>query len=408
MKLWNVRYAVQNAGGTVNVKEEDFFLPSPTDVRRTLRAKGCYLIKIRERKPAMFEWMDVRSAAWQLQLLKALRFQSSTSSTGTALLNIIEAETDHRKRLAFLPTRSVLKGGGSFSEALKQLKLLDAATMAIIIAGERAGDLKGVVQQAISHVEEKGKQMKLVMAAMGWLSFDIVSIISTIWGAQFTFIPYLKNSSNKSTHDKVAAAKFEQALMIVSTINFTLMIVTIGGAVGLALLAMSFWKNRHNPNHWTSRMVAKLPIISPYLRDTNMHDSCRLIARLLRGSVPLDEAIRIIRDSSIEPTVRGYWDTCLDRLMAGVDTAKALARAPLLRAEQDQVRSIQSVDQLSEVFESISEERKGAAKNGQRKIMMAGMMIMMGLFGSVVLTMIWLLMIQNQGFMDSLKDIGGH
>ncbi|MBI3419575.1 MAG: type II secretion system F family protein [Proteobacteria bacterium] len=407
MKLWNVRYAVQLPGGSVAVREEDFFLPSPNDVRHVLRAKGCFPIKITERKAAVFEWMDVRNSAWQLQLLKALRFQSSTASTGTALLNIIEAETDPRKRLAFLPTRSVLKGGGSFSEALKQLKLLDAATMAIIIAGERAGDLKGVVVQAIQHVESKGKQMKLVMAALGWLSFDIISIISTIWGAQFTFIPYLKKSGGKSATDKIAAAKFESALQIVSIINYVLMIVTIGGSVGLTLLAMSFWKNRHNPDHYASRMIAKLPLVSEYLRDTNMHDACRLMARLLRGAVPLDEAIRIIKESSIEPTVRKYWQNCLERLMAGVDSAKALARPPLLRAEMDQIRSIQSVDQLAEVFESIAEEREGAAKTGQRKIMMAGMMFMMGLFGAVVLTMIWLLMIQNQGFMDSLKDMHG-
>ncbi|HVY12995.1 MAG TPA: type II secretion system F family protein [Alphaproteobacteria bacterium] len=407
MKLWSVRYAAPLPGGVVSVREEDFYLPTQNDVRHALRAKGLFPIRIRERKPALLEWMDVRSSAWQLQLLKALRFQSTSASTGTALLNIIEAETDPRKRLAFLPTRSVLKAGGSFSEALKQLKLLDAATLAIIIAGERAGDLKGVVAQAIQHVEEKGKQMKVMMAALGWLSFDIISIISTIWGAQFTFIPYLKSSANKSTKDKVAAAKFESALQIVTIINYSLMIFTIGGSVGLTLLAMSFWKNRHNPEHFASRMIGKLPIISPYLRDNNMHDAARLMARLLRGGVPLDEAIRIIKDSSIEPITRRYWQACLDRLMAGVDTNKALARDPMTRAEQDQLRSIQSVDQLAEVFDSIAEERKSAAKTGQRKIMMAGMMFMMGLFGAVVLTMIWLLMIQNQGFMDSLKDMHG-
>ena len=80
--------------------------------------KGFWPITIREQKPPLFEWMDVRSRVWQIQLLRALRFQSATASAGTALLNIIEGETDPRRRLAFLPTRTVLKGGGSFSEAL--------------------------------------------------------------------------------------------------------------------------------------------------------------------------------------------------------------------------------------------------------------------------------------------------
>jgi type II secretory pathway component PulF len=407
MKLWNVRYAVPMPGGVVSVREDDFYLPTQNDVRHALRAKGWFLIRIKERKPALLEWMDVRSAAWQLQLLRALRFQSATTSTGTALLNIIEAETDPRKRIAFLPTRSVLKAGGAFSEALKQLKLLDAATMAIIIAGERAGDLKGVIVQAIAHVEEKGKQMKVVIAALGWLAFDILSIISTIFGAQFTFIPYLKNSASKSTTDPEAAAKFNAAIQTVTIINFFLMIMTVGAVAGLGTLAMVFWKNKHKPEHFASRMIAKVPLIGSYMCDSGMHDASLLMSRLLRGGVPLDEAIRIIMESSIDPTVRLYWKVCLDRLMAGVDSAKALARAPLSRAEQDQIRSIQSIDQLAEVFEGIGDERKGLAKAGQRKIMMAGVIFMMALFGAVVLTMIWLLMIQNQGFMDSLKDIRG-
>lgn len=406
MKLWNVRYAVTLPGGHVSVREEDFYLPSQDEVRRVLRAKGLWPIKITERKQDMFEWMDVRSAAWQIQLLRALRFQSATTSAGTALLNIIEGETDPRRRLAFLPTRSVLKGGGSFSEALRQLKLMDAATMSIIMAGERAGDLKSVIVHAIQHVDEKGKQMKLVMGALGWLSFDIFSIISTIWGAQFTFIPYLKTSGNKSSTDPVAAKKFNDAIETVSIINYSLMVITLGGAAAIAAIGMIFWKNSHKADHYASRMISKLPLISSYMHDATMHDTTKLMSRLLKGNVPLDEALKILIDSCIEPITRNYWRECLSRVMAGVDTAKALARPPLTKQESDQLRSIQSLEQLSEVFESISEERHSMAKTGQKKIMMFGVILTMVLFGAVVLTMIYLLSIQNQGFMDSMKDIG--
>jgi type II secretory pathway component PulF len=406
MKLWSVKYAVMLPGGIVSVREEDFYLPTPDDVRRVLRGRGLWPIKISQRKPPLFEWMDVRTAAWQIQLLRALRFQSATTSAGTALLNIIENENDSRRRLAFLPTRSVLKGGGSFSEALRQLKLLDAATLAIIMAGERAGDLKGVIVHAIEHVEEKGKQMKLVMTAFGWLSFDFVSIVSTIWSALFGFIPYLKNSGAKSANDPVATKKFEDAIQLVSIINFSLMIITCGGAIAAFWLIMEFWRNRHKPDHYTSRLVAKVPLVSSYMQDATMHDTTKLMARLLKGNVPLDESLRILIDSCIEPVTRNYWRSCLQRIMGGTATSKALAQAPLSKPERDQLYSIQSLDQLAEVFEGISQERQGAAKNGQRKIMMAGMGILMVLFGAVVLTMIYLLTIQNQGFMDSLKDMG--
>src|SRR3984957_20703620 len=204
MKLFHAKYAQARPGG-VNILEEDFYLPDAHSVRRQLRSKGLWPISISELKPTLFEWMDVRSRAWQTQLLRALRFQSVSASAGTALLNIIEGEQDPRRRLAFLPTRTVLKGGGSFSEALRGLRLMDAATMAIITAGARAGDLKGVIQHAIEHTEEKGKQYKTVIAALSWLSFDITNIIGAVWGAQFGFIPYLKNQGIKSTDPKAIA-----------------------------------------------------------------------------------------------------------------------------------------------------------------------------------------------------------
>src|SRR4051812_8850059 len=79
MKLYHARYAQPRPGG-VNILEEDFYLPDKHAVRRQLRNKGFWPITIQEQKPPMFEWMDVRSRVWQIQLLRALRFQSATAS----------------------------------------------------------------------------------------------------------------------------------------------------------------------------------------------------------------------------------------------------------------------------------------------------------------------------------------
>jgi len=257
MKLYHARYAQPRAGG-VTILEDDFYLPDQSSVRRHLRNKGYWPIRIDEQKPPLFEWMDVRSRAWQIQLLRALRFQSGTASAGTALLNIIEGEQDPRRRLAFLPTRTVLKGGGSFSEALKELRLMDAATMAIITAGERAGDLKGVIQHAIEHTEEKGKQTKTVIAALSWLSFDIVNIVGAIWGAQFGFIPYLRSQGTKAT-DPESIERFEHAIKIATWLNGTLLFLITGIIIAAVFFVGVYWNNRHRPEHYTSKILMKAP-----------------------------------------------------------------------------------------------------------------------------------------------------
>ena len=403
MKLFHARF-IQPRHGGVTILEDDFYLPDSKAVRRQLRNKGYWPINISELKPPMFEWMDIRSRAWQIQLLRALRFQSATASAGTALLNIIDGEQDSRRRLAFLPTRTVLKGGGSFSEALRELRLMDSATMAIITAGERAGDLKGVIQHAIEHTDEKGKQYKTVIGALTWLSFDIVNIVSAIWGAQFGFIPYLRGQGVKST-DPDALARFEHAIKIATWINGSLLVLITGIIVGGGALVLLYWMNRHRSDHFTSKIMMKAPIFSSYLRNVSLQDSCKLMKRLLSGKVPLTEALTIIIDGMVEPATRLYWTESKDRVLAGVEPSRALARWPLNKAERDQIVTIQSVDQLAEVYGAVAEERGLMAKGDQRRITILGVVMMMFFFGATVLTMIYLLMIQNQSFLDSLHSL---
>lgn len=403
MKLFHAKFA-QMRHDYVTVLEDDFYLPDETAVRRHLRNGGYYPVEIKEQKASFLEWAEVRSRAWQLQLLRALRFQGATASAGTALLNIIEGETDSKRQLAFLPTRTVLKGGGSFSEALRALRLFDAATMAIITAGERAGDLKGVIQHAIEHTEEKGKQTKVIVTALSWLSFDIVNIVGTVWGAQFGFIPYLKSQGVKAT-DPEAIERFNRAINIATTVNMTLLVLITTLIISIVVFSFVYWFNRHKPDHFTSKILMKMPIMSSYLRNSSLKESCKLMQRLLNGKVPLIEALDIIIEGVQEPASSLYWRESKGRVMAGADPSRALARWPLTKGERDQIVTIQSVSQLSEVYAAIAEERGLMAKSDQRRLAISGIIMLMVLAGATVLTMIYLLMVQNQSFLDSLSDL---
>lgn len=404
MRLWIARYAVPMASGPPQVMQEDFYLPTANDVRRFLRTRGFHPIDIKERRPPLFEWFEIRSQRWALQLLRALRFQTATASAGTALLNIIENETDSRRRVAFLPTRTVLKAGGSFADALAQLRLLDAPTLAIIIAGEKAGDLKGVIPHAIQHIEEKGKQMRVIVTALGWVAFDIISVIGTVISAQWQFIPYLKEKGIESS-DAEAVEKFQTAIARAEFVNMTIMVICLALTAVFVLGTYSYLRNRDKPDHWLNKMMASLPLFSGYLQNSSLADTGQLMARLLRGHVPLDEALIIMQSSTLDPTVLDYWRRARQRLMSGSPPMRALAREPLTKAEQDQVSTVQESMQIAEVFESIAEERKLMAKDSQRKIFLLGIFLLMTIFGAVTLTMIYLVMIQNQGFMDSLSQL---
>lgn len=406
MKLWHAKYAIPVSGGAPQVVEEDFYLPNPNDVRRYLRTRGFWPIKIYERRKPLIEWFDVRSQKWALQLLRALRFQTGTTSAGNALLNIIENEHDPKRRVAFLPTRTVLKAGGNFADALKQLRLLDSATLAIIVAGEKSGDLKGVIPHAIEHIEEKGKQLRIAFTALSWVAFDIFSVLSTVIGAQYQFIPYLKEKGIEST-DPVAIEKFKHSLALGEAVNIALMVLCIGLTIAGVLGFYTYMRNRDKPDHWLNRIMMRLPLFSKYLQNISLSDSGKLLTRLLRGHVPFDDSLQILIGSTLDPSILNFWRQSYNKIMSGASPMKALARAPLNKSEQDQVLTAQDSLQIAEVFESIAEERKLMAKDSQRKIFLLGMVTLMVVFGVVTLTMLYLVMIQNAGFMDSLQNMRG-
>ena len=129
------------------------------------------------------------------------------------------------------------------------------------------------------------------------------------------------------------------------------------------------------------------------------------MTRLLAGKVPLADAIDIIIESVYEPSCRLYWTQSKNQVMAGIDPSRALSRWPLLKGERDQIMTIQSVDQLAEVYSAIAEERGLMAKSDQRRLAILGIITMMGLAGATILTMVYLLMVQNQSFLDSLKGL---
>ena len=94
--------------------------------------------------------------------------------------------------------------------------------------------------------------------------------------------------------------------------------------------------------------------------------------------------------------------------VAAASSIRALSRWPLLKGERDQIMTIQSVDQLAEVYAALADERGLMAKGDQRRLALLGIVMMMVMAGATVLTMIYLLMVQNDSFLDSLKGLRGH
>ena len=141
------------------------------------------------------------------------------------------------------------------------------------------------------------------------------------------------------------------------------------GFMGWAIL--SFWNNRGKKDWATARMVRRIPLIGPYLRDLGFADSTAAAGRMLRGRVPIADVLLQASEATTLPEVTNYWIAARDDLSRGVGLGAALDKDPLTKGERMELAGVSDLDQVATVMESISDMRQQASKTKHSLIVWA-------------------------------------
>ncbi|MBP7722482.1 MAG: hypothetical protein ABTQ25_04670 [Nitrosomonas ureae] len=358
MQQWVAEIAYETTSGPKRVTES-FYLPSKEDVREAISKKGGYALAIRPHERSPLERLLARSTWWQVQLLRGIQFRSISTSPGVALWKIIQAETNPRRQNIMAPAREALARGLGIIDALKALNLFDHGTLAILAGSERANRLVEGIPHAIHSITQKRKNARAIMGTMGWLAFDVFSIVTSLWSGKDMVLKWFND--NPPT-EPVEKAKFDLVVWRLGMTWDILIWFSVGLGIFMAWCVFSFWVNRGKKDWPTARIVRRIPLIGGYLRDLAFADSMSAAARMLRGMVPINDTLEQSAEASSAPDVAMYWEESLKDLGRGVSLGSALDRAPLTRNERLELASLSDLGQVATVMESISEMRSQAAK----------------------------------------------
>lgn len=359
MQQWMVEYAVDTPRGP-KVVEEAFYLPTAQDVRNAIRKKGGHVLTIREHERSPIERWLSRSSWWQVQLLRGIQFRSTATSPGVAFWRLIQAETNPRRQNILSPAREALSRGLGVIDALKALNIFDHGTIAILSASERSNKLQEGIPHAIQNITNKRKNRRAIMGTMAWLGFDIFTIVQGMFWGKGKIISWFRD--NPPTEPE----ELEHYNYVVGNLEL-LWNVLIWVAVGISLffiwIILSFWHNRGKKDFLAARMTRKIPLISGYLRDLGFADSMSAAARMLRGGVPISDALIQASEATTLPEISNYWLSTNEDLKRGVVLGAAMDRDPLTRGERLELAGISDLSQVATVLESISEMRQQASKS---------------------------------------------
>ncbi len=315
------------------------------------------MVRPHERSP--LERLLARSTWWQVQLLRGIQFRSTSTSPGVALWRIIQAEDNPRRQNILAPAREALARGLGVIDALKALQIFDHGTIAILAGSERANRLIEGIPHAIHSITQKRKNARAIMGTMGWLAFDVFSIVSSLWAGKDMVLGWFLD--NPPT-DPDELEKFERVVTRLGWFWDFLIYFSVAIGAFMAWCVFSYWWNRGRKDWPTARIVRGIPLIGGYMRDLAFADSMSAAARMLRGMVPINDTLKQSADASAAPDVAMYWEESLADLGRGVSLGSALDRAPLRRNERLEIASLSDLGQVATVMESISEMRAQAAK----------------------------------------------
>ncbi len=384
MHQWVAEVAYESHGGPKKVTES-YYLPTVDDVRNAISKNGGYPLSIRPHERSPVERMLARSTWWQVQLLRGIQFRSTSTSPGVALWKIIQAENNPMRQNILAPAREALARGMGVIDALKALRIFDHSTLAILAASERANKLQEGIPHAIHSITQKRRNTRAIAGTMSWVGIDVIMIVQSLFWGKGMILDWFRNNPPSDPE------QLEKYMRVVKQLGLTWdLLIFSAFAMGgfLVWCVISYWVNKGKTDWPTARIVRKLPLIGAYLRDLGFADSMMAAARMLRGLVPIGDALKQSSEATNVPDVSAYWKNASQELERGVMLGSALDREPLTRSERMELASLSDLGQVATVLESVAEMRSASAKTKHSLIVwlafgMTGVYLVLA-FGSAI------------------------
>jgi type II secretory pathway component PulF len=347
--------------------QADYFLPNQASVRREIAKLGGTIVSIEARKQAWFN-REFFSRDYKVGFLRAVSFQLGAGiSPGRSLALVITGETNPSKRRSLEPALEVLNRGGSFLESVEALQMFDHGTLSILSAGELVGSIRDVINSAIEHMEEKGKTWKILLAAFGWLWFDISTGLSAVAGVQWTALPWLRENGI-SSKDAAAVEKFNHALNMAYIFNTILLVVAIAAIGFFTIIGLSYLFFGTKKRHLGNVLLGKVGFLHRLMVHTGFGETFYVVGRMLKGHVQFSEALKVAIESAGIDEIRTYWKEVHKKVLQGDTIDHAMSSDYLTRPELLQISAHQDSAQLARVVLNIAAERTEAARRGLRKV----------------------------------------
>jgi type IV pilus assembly protein PilC len=367
---------------------------SVSEARQKLADRGLYIYSVQSRS-GLFGGSRRRERAIGGTDFLILNQQFNTLiKAGLPILRALDLLADRASSPKLRPVisqvRDRVREGKSLSEAVADAGVFSKVYSTAILAGEKSGNLPGVLDYYISYQKVSTGVRKRILATLVYPALLIVVATVIVTYLMTGVIPKFALLYRDLNVDLPAPTQ----LLIAMTVDYRY--VFLGGVACLVLLgvAIYFWSRTEEGGVAFDRLKFRLPVIGDTLLKFQMAQFSRTLSTLLTGGTPLVAGLQTASDAINSKLVRGAVSQATQMVREGESLHNALASkgiVPVLALDMIEVG--ESSGSLAPMLNSVAEfyEDEVNLKLGAMVSLIEPMMlIFMGLLVAFILISLYL------------------
>ncbi|HUL34994.1 MAG TPA: type II secretion system F family protein [Candidatus Eisenbacteria bacterium] len=248
--------------------------------------------------------------------------------------------------------RDRVREGKSLSEAVDEAGVFSKVYSTAILAGEKSGNLSGVLEYYIAYQKVSTGVKKKIVASLAYPALLVIVAICIVSYLVTAVVPKFATLYR----DLGVPLPGPTRMLLTITVDYRNYILGAFAVFLLAVVATFFWSRSEEGGVVVDRAVFKLPLLGDTLLKFQASQFCRTLATLLTGGTPLVAALQTASESITSRLVRGSVNRATQMVKEGDSLHGALSTGKIMPVlALDMIEVGESSGALAPMLNSVAE-----------------------------------------------------
>jgi len=330
---------------------------SMAEARQKLADRGLYVYAVDQRNRFLSTMLQRRERTIGGSDFLILNQQFNTLiKAGLPILRALDLLADRASSPKLRPVisqiRDRVREGRSLSEAITEAGVFSKVYSTAILAGEKSGNLSGVLEYYIAYQKVSSGVRKKIIATLIYPALLLVMATTIVSYLVSAVIPKFATLYKDLNVPLPGPTRFLLAL----TVDYRYLFLSCVAAVALFVVGVFLWSRTDEGGLTFDRLKFRLPVIGDTLLKFQMAQFSRTLATLLTGGTPLVAGLQAASDAISSRLVRGAVTEATQMVREGESLHHALASKQVVPSlALDMIEVGESSGALAPMLTSVAE-----------------------------------------------------